>query len=160
MTSVYGLTGRPLHRDDRRRTELGRGHRRGVGGRRAPLDRWQARTPRSPCPAWWVSRAGRYAWRWSRTSVSTLIDDKNDDLHAALKEHCPKRVNVDFDNVGGPILDAVLGRLAMNARVVLCGIISSYLTGDHPGPANYVNLLSKTATMQGFNALDQAGLLR
>jgi NADPH-dependent curcumin reductase CurA len=45
----------------------------------------------------------------------------------------------------------------MNARVVLCGVISSYLTGDHPGPANYVNLLSKTATMQGFNALDQWG---
>src|ERR1700730_5988760 len=44
------------------------------------------------------------------------IDYKNDDLAAALKEHCPKRVNVYFDNVGGPILDAVLGRLAMNAR--------------------------------------------
>jgi hypothetical protein len=45
----------------------------------------------------------------------------------------------------------------MNARVVLCGIISSYLTGEHPGPANYVNLLSRTATMRGFNALDQWG---
>jgi hypothetical protein len=85
------------------------------------------------------------------------IDYKNDDLPAALKQHCPDRVNVYFDNVGGPILDAVLGRLAMNARVVLCGIISSYLSGDHPGPVNYVNLLSKTATMQGFNALDQWG---
>jgi NADPH-dependent curcumin reductase CurA len=85
------------------------------------------------------------------------IDYKNDDLEAGLKVHCPKRVNVYYDNVGGPILDAVLGRLAMNARVVLCGVISSYLTGEHPGPANYVNLLSKTATMQGFNALDQWG---
>jgi NADPH-dependent curcumin reductase CurA len=85
------------------------------------------------------------------------IDYKNDDLEAALKQHCPDRVNVYFDNVGGPILDAVLGRLAMNARVVLCGVISSYLSGDHPGPANYVNLLAKTATMQGFNALDQWG---
>jgi NADPH-dependent curcumin reductase CurA len=43
--------------------------------------------------------------------------------------------------------------LAPNARVVLCGVISSYLTGAHPGPSNYVNLLAKTATMQGFNAL-------
>lgn len=40
------------------------------------------------------------------------IDYKNDDLAAALKRHCPQRVNVYFDNVGGPILDAVLGRLA------------------------------------------------
>ena len=85
------------------------------------------------------------------------IDYKNDDLETALKAHCPNRVNVYYDNVGGPILDAVLGRLAMNARVVLCGVISSYLTGEHPGPANYVNLLAKTATMQGFNALDQWG---
>ena len=81
------------------------------------------------------------------------IDYKNDDLRAALKAHCPAGVDVYFDNVGGAVLDAVLGRLAPNARVVLCGVISSYLTGDHPGPANYVNLLSKTATMQGFNAL-------
>ena len=85
------------------------------------------------------------------------IDYKNDDLPAALKQHCPKRVDVYFDNVGGPILNAVLGRLANNARVVLCGVISSYLTGEHPGPANYVNLLSKTASMQGFNALDEWG---
>ena len=81
------------------------------------------------------------------------IDYKNDDLRAALKQHCPSGVNVYFDNVGGAVLDAVLGRLAPNARVVLCGVISSYLTGEHPGPANYVNLLSKTASMQGFNAL-------
>jgi len=82
------------------------------------------------------------------------IDYKNDDLPAALKQHCPKGVNVYFDNVGGPILNAVLGRLAPRARVVLCGVISSYLTGEHPGPANYVNLLAKTASMQGFNALE------
>ena len=67
-------------------------------------------------------------------------------------------MDVYFDNVGGPILDAVLGRLAPKARVVLCGVISSYLTGEHPGPANYVNLLSpRRALMQGFNTLDQWG---
>ena len=85
------------------------------------------------------------------------IDYKSEDIPAALKRHCPRGVDVYFDNVGGPILDAVLGRLAPKARVVLCGVISSYLTGQHPGPANYVNLLSKTALMQGFNALDQWG---
>ncbi|BBZ13625.1 NADP-dependent oxidoreductase [Mycobacterium branderi] len=85
------------------------------------------------------------------------IDYRAGDLAAALKQHCPRGVDVYFDNVGGPILDAVLGRLAPKARVVLCGVISSYLTGEHPGPANYVNLLSKTALMQGFNALDEWG---
>jgi NADPH-dependent curcumin reductase CurA len=56
------------------------------------------------------------------------IDYRAADLPAALKQHCPRGVNVYFDNVGGPILDAVLGRLAPKARVVLCGVISSYLT--------------------------------
>ncbi|MEH3143006.1 MAG: NADP-dependent oxidoreductase [Mycobacterium kyogaense] len=85
------------------------------------------------------------------------IDYRTDDLPSALRTHCPRGVDVYFDNVGGPILDAVLGRLAHKARVVLCGVISSYLTGEHPGPANYVNLLAKTALMQGFNALDEWG---
>ena len=83
------------------------------------------------------------------------IDYKQGRLAADLKEHCPRGVDVYFDNVGGPVLNAVLGRLAPRARVVLCGVISSYLTGEHPGPANYVNLLSRTALMQGFNALDE-----
>ena len=83
------------------------------------------------------------------------IDYKRGQLAADLKQHCPQGVDVYFDNVGGPVLNAVLGRLARKARVVLCGVISSYLTGEHPGPANYVNLLSRTALMQGFNALDE-----
>ena len=81
------------------------------------------------------------------------IDHRSDDLVAALREHCPRRVDVYFDNVGGPILDAVLGRINDGGRVVLCGAISSYLTGEHPGPANYVQLLARSATMQGFNTL-------
>ena len=87
----------------------------------------------------------------------SCIDYKDGDVAAALKAHCPKRVDVYFDCVGGPILDAVLGRLAQNARVALCGVISSYVTGEHPGPANYVNLLAKSALMHGFNTLDKWG---
>jgi NADPH-dependent curcumin reductase CurA len=85
------------------------------------------------------------------------IDYRDGAVPAALKQHCPRGVDVYFDNVGGTILDAVLGRLAQKARVVLCGVISSYLTGEHPGPANYVNILAKTASMRGFNALDEWG---
>jgi len=87
----------------------------------------------------------------------SCIDYQAGEVPAQLKQHCPKRVDVYFDNVGGPILDAVLGRLAPKARVALCGVISSYLTGEHPGPSNYVNLLAKSALMQGFNTLDQWG---
>ena len=63
-----------------------------------------------------------------------------------------------FDNTGGPILDAVLGRLAEHARVVLCGAISSYNeTHKPPGPPNYLNLISRRARMEGFISWDYWG---
>jgi len=83
------------------------------------------------------------------------IDHHTPDLAAALKEHCPKRVDVYFDNVGGPVLDAVLGRLAMRGRVALCGAIAVYNDQTKPpGPANYLNLINRRGRMEGFIALD------
>ena len=54
------------------------------------------------------------------------IDYKSQDVAAGLHEHCPKGIDVYFDNVGGEILDAALARLARHARVVICGAISQY----------------------------------
>jgi len=83
------------------------------------------------------------------------INHRTDDLAAALKEHCPKRVDVYFDNVGGKVLDAVLGAIALHGRVVLCGAISVYNDqGRPPGPSNYLNLISRRGRMEGFIALD------
>ncbi len=64
-------------------------------------------------------------------------------------------MNVFFDNVGGPILDSALGRLAHGARVVICGSISGYNAKERPpGPANYYNIVQKRARMEGFVILD------
>ena len=53
------------------------------------------------------------------------------------------------------MLDTVLRRLAMHARVVLCGAIAVY-NAEHkpPGPANYLELITARARMEGFNAFD------
>src|SRR5690606_34556590 len=65
------------------------------------------------------------------------------------------RVDLFFDNVGGAVLDAVLSRLALHARVVLCGAISTYNESSKaPGPANYLQLIQQRATMTGFLSLD------
>lgn len=86
------------------------------------------------------------------------INHRTADLRAALREHCPKRIDVYFDNVGGATLDAVLGRLAMHGRVVLCGAISVYNdTHKPPGPANYLNLIQQRGRMEGFIAFDHWG---
>jgi len=85
------------------------------------------------------------------------IDYKTGDVKQALKQHCPDRINVYFDNVGGDILDAALTRLARGARVVICGAISQYNnTGPNNGPANYMALLIDRASMKGFVVFDYA----
>lgn len=85
------------------------------------------------------------------------IDYKNEDLREALRRHCPKGVDVYFDNVGGEILDTVLAFLARHARVVICGAISQYnSTTGIKGPANYLSLLINSARMQGFIVFDYA----
>jgi NADPH-dependent curcumin reductase CurA len=84
------------------------------------------------------------------------IDYKNEDVKAALKQHCPKGVDVYFDNVGGEILDDVLTRLAMHARIVICGAISQYNSTVVKGPANYLSLLVHRASMKGMVVFDWA----
>jgi NADPH-dependent curcumin reductase CurA len=80
------------------------------------------------------------------------IDYKSQDVAEALREHCPKGIDVYFDNVGGEILDAALARLARHARVVICGAISQYNGSAEEvyGPKNYMSLLVNHATMTGF----------
>jgi NADPH-dependent curcumin reductase len=85
------------------------------------------------------------------------IDYKGGSVKDGLKEHCPKGVDVYFDNVGGDILDTVLTRLAMRARIVICGAISQYNnTAPVKGPANYLSLLVKRARMEGIVVFDYA----
>jgi hypothetical protein len=83
------------------------------------------------------------------------IDYKRENVAAALAQHCPKGIDVFFDNVGGDILDAALTRLARGARVVICGAISQYNnTTPVKGPANYLSLLVQRATMTGIVVAD------
>jgi NADPH-dependent curcumin reductase CurA len=98
------------------------------------------------------------AWLVDDLGCDGAINHRNDDMAARIKELCPKGVNVFFDNTGGPILDAVLGRLAVGGRVVLCGAISSYNEAHKPpGPANYLNLISRRGRMEGFISWDYWG---
>ena len=83
------------------------------------------------------------------------VDYKREDVRDALRTHCPDRIDVYFDNVGGEILDTALTLLARHARIVLCGAISQYNeTGPRHGPANYMALLVDRARMEGFLVFD------
>jgi NADPH-dependent curcumin reductase CurA len=95
------------------------------------------------------------AWVVDDLGFEACIDYKREDVAARLKELAPKGVDVFFDNVGGEMLDTALRRLAMRARVVLCGDISAYnLDGPPPPLRNIRYLMGKRARMEGFNTLD------
>jgi NADPH-dependent curcumin reductase CurA len=78
-----------------------------------------------------------------------------DDYEAKLKELCPNGIDVYFDNVGGPITDAVFGLLNRYARISICGQISQYSnTKVEMGPRFLFNLIFSSAKVQGFLASD------
>lgn len=85
------------------------------------------------------------------------IDYKNEDVRVGLKRDCPDGIDVYFDNVGGEILDIVLTRIRMKARIVICGAISQYNnTAPIKGPSNYLSLLVNRARMEGIVVFDWA----
>jgi NADPH-dependent curcumin reductase CurA len=99
--------------------------------------------------------AEKCTWLTDKAHFDAAIDYKNEDVDARLEALCPDGMDVFFDNVGGPILNSALGRLAHGARIVICGSISGYNAEERPpGPANYYNIVQKRARMEGFVILD------
>ena len=79
------------------------------------------------------------------------------DYAAAIKELCPQGVDVYFDNVGGPITDAVLANLNARSRIAICGQISQANdTQPSTGPRMWRHLLVARAKVQGFLVFDYA----
>ena len=95
------------------------------------------------------------AWITDELGFDAWIDYKSEDVAARLRETCPDGIDVFFDNVGGEILDAVLGQINLHARIALCGAISQYDTAElSPGPRNFINLIPQRGRVEGFILLD------
>jgi len=98
----------------------------------------------------------------SDDKIAYLTDDlgfdaafnyKTDNVYKAVAAANPKGIDVYFENVGGPVLEAVISNLNFNARVALCGMISNYnatLDDMPPGPRNMAILVGRSVKMQGF----------
>jgi hypothetical protein len=82
------------------------------------------------------------------------IDYKAGNLGAALKEVCPKGVDVYFDNVGGEVFDTLLVRMNLHARVVVCGLISDYNATQPYAIRNWRAVLVNRIRLQGMIVFD------
>jgi NADPH-dependent curcumin reductase CurA len=95
------------------------------------------------------------AWVTGELGFDACVNYKTEDVGARLDELCPDGIDVYFDNVGGEILDAALARLALNARIAVCGTISTYNSRGSAEPIHsYFNLVSTRSRMEGFLVLD------
>ncbi len=89
--------------------------------------------------------------------LDAAIDYKAGDVEAALAAAAPEGINVYFDNVGGPLLDAVLPNMAHYGRIAVCGLLATYADGKPaPGPARYDQVLMRRLQITGFFSPDFA----
>ncbi|WP_084421967.1 NADP-dependent oxidoreductase [Henriciella litoralis] len=94
-------------------------------------------------------------WLTKTAGFDAAINYKKEDVGAALDKHCPDGIDINFENVGGEIMDEVILRLNDFARMPLCGLISSYnATEPVPGPYNFSMLLMRHVTLKGFIVTD------
>jgi NADPH-dependent curcumin reductase CurA len=89
------------------------------------------------------------------------LDHRQPELGESLKAACPNGIDIYFENVGGPVLDAVLPLLNNFARIPVCGLIAHYNEAELPPGPNRVPLLMsailvKRLTFRGFIVFDYA----
>ena len=94
-------------------------------------------------------------WIKDDLGFDAAINYKHPDWKAQLVAATPSGVDINFENVGGEIMLAVLDRMNLHGRVVLCGLISGY-TREDPTPASFGLLLIKRLRVEGFIVLDYA----
>jgi NADPH-dependent curcumin reductase CurA len=98
--------------------------------------------------------ADKCAYLVDTLGFDAAVDYKAEGWTKALKDACPDRVDVFFDNVGGEVLEAALLLGARGARYVICGMISQYNSARIAGPSNYATLILNRSRMEGFVVFD------
>src|SRR5580700_8429506 len=94
-------------------------------------------------------------WLVEELGFDAAINYKYPDWKEKLAAATPNGVDIDFENVGGEIMEAVLNRMNLHGRVALCGLISGY-TKETSGPSNLGILIVKRLKVQGFLIMDYA----
>lgn len=93
-------------------------------------------------------------WLLRECGVDGAVDYKNEDVGARLDELCPDGIDMAFENVGGPVLDLVLDRINLHARIALCGLVSTYNGDEQTAGRSLMKLVNQRGLIRGFIVMD------
>ena len=99
--------------------------------------------------------AEKCRWLTHELGFDGAIDYKSEDVGEALSRLAPNGVDINFENVGGKVMDAVIGHMNNFSRMPLCGMISTYnREGAIPGPSDFGRVLMHRILIKGFIVID------
>ena len=93
-------------------------------------------------------------WLTDELGFDAAIDYKNDKVGEALDQLAPDGVEMNFENVGGDIMNSVWNRMKVHGRIAVCGMISAYNATSAPKPPNLARIITHRLKSQGFLVLD------
>ena len=95
-------------------------------------------------------------WLTQELGFDAAINRREANWREQLIAACPDGVDINFENAGGEIMEAVIELMNNNGRIALCGMISQYGKDDRSGlgPSNFINVLTRRLKIQGFIILD------
>ena len=97
-------------------------------------------------------------WLRDAARLDAVVHYKREDLRDSLDRHCPNGIDMYFDNVGGDVLNAAMERLALGARVALCGLMSQYNSDTPPAGPNPGLIIRARACVRGLVVYDHEDL--
>lgn len=96
-------------------------------------------------------------WLVNELKFDAAVDYKKTGWQQRLTDATPNGIDIDFENVGGEIMETVYERMNLYGRMVLCGLISGYNEkSDAKFRLNVARALMKRLTIQGFIVMDFA----
>ena len=98
-------------------------------------------------------------WIVNELGFDGAINYKTDDIESKLAELTPDKIDVYFENTGGPIQHHVFNRMNAHGRIVVCGMIADYQADEPSAGPNWIPLIKKRITIRGFAMPDHWGEL-
>jgi NADPH-dependent curcumin reductase CurA len=96
-------------------------------------------------------------WLEDELGFDKAINYKSDKLRQQLKDATPDGVDIYFENTGGPVQEITYHRMNPHGRIVVCGMISDYNSASPSAGPNWMNMIKRRLTVQGFAMPDHWG---